>query len=62
MVIFLMKISNLEKEQKNLSRNTLEFHKIIVIFVYLHFTGFFFNFSYRCPKKFTFCRLKSIVQ
>ena len=40
MVIFLMKISNLEKEQKNLSRNTLEFHKIIVIFVYLHFTGF----------------------
>lgn len=55
MVIFLMKISNLEKEQKNLSRNTLEFHKIIVIFVYLHFTGFFFlTFLIDAPRSLLF--------
>ena len=54
MVIFLMKISNLEKEQKNLSRNTLEFHKIIVIFVYLHFTGFFKTFLIDAPRSLLF--------
>ena len=61
MVIFLMKTSNFERDKKYLV-------KLKHLAISQDFLGFFVNVEFylynffRCLKKFTFCRLKSIVQ